>query len=1090
MISLLPRISHRNRGVALVVVLAFVVLLTVMVVAFLSRSLSERQVSASSASITRTETFGLGALDVLSGLLKQEIVDGSDPITSGGKTFYRPKSADGMRPSFSGVTVSGPANLLKVSAGGAPFYTGAGVAAGPTLASGVLTTDSSSSQSGRAISLARWNKALLLPKQNPASADLTPVASFPAPTWVYVSRDGSFPTTWNAGLINNPGNSGAVVGRFAYAIYDEGGVLDANVAGYPASISASGAEVRGKGATAWVDLADIGLNGAAVANLISWRNAATGASASDFFNAVTKNQRGFLTVNVLGSAADRVFASRQQLIQFLDPNGTDTAVQDALQYLGTFSREVAAPSWAPPTSPISTNLDVFAPTARVTADSTISSYYADGSAYSYKLKAGDPITARRFNLHRIAWLGRAGPQNGGNDANIQACFGLKWNGSADRWDYVGPNGNLIQPFIATLSQVAQARREPNFFEMLKAAILSGSLGITCEPVNQVSGNQWPLPDARPYNRTAKSYNGGAATYSMQDSQIIQLGLNLIDQYDSDSYPTRLAFGNYFDFAGIEALPYIYRVTLTPYRPKTNYGNEGLGDSNQRIYATWYEPVLWSPAKLASTAPPPDEPPRFRFTSVHDAYANLTPAPPSGSGIPSNIACVRTNPNANNRLIFSKGSAVPLGDATANPILMRDLVNSGALSISPERPEMDFNADGTRYVGFWAGQVALPTGYDINAVNFGMPGSSTSPAAMFLEADYNGTWRVIQSWRYGWTGGLYVARFPSDDRYRKPDRRAYTIGLMDPRTSRFGVQDFNFTSEQPFNSVNGKAYTNYWPTAGIQLATNWNPIDANFNPSIKAARESFRYGANVGAPSYFDPDGTQRRADGSWDSAASNTLPMRPESDYRPVQLNRAFRSVGEMGYAFRDLPFRSIDLSTSSSADGGLLDFFSVSDADADTGLTAGKVNLNTRQTRVLSALLKGVAQRESPATNLSSADADAIALALATQTKAPSSATGGPLVGRSDLATKFGANSVFTSIPAFKIKTQRESAIRSLAEAGQTRTWNLMIDLIAQVGRFAPGSTSLNNFTVEGERRFWLHLAIDRFTGEVVDRQLEIVQE
>ena len=52
------------------------------------------------------------------------------------------------------------------------------------------------------------------------------------------------------------------------------------------------------------------------------------------------------------------------------------------------------------------------------------------------------------------------------------------------------------------------------------------------------------------------------------------------------------------------------------------------------------------------------------------------------------------------------------------------------------------------------------------------------------------------------------------------------------------------------------------------------------------------------------------------------------------------------------------------------------------------------------------------------------------------------------------------------------------------------MIDVIAQSGRYPPTATSLANFVVEGEKRYWLHVAIDRFTGEVVDQQLEAVYE
>ena len=78
-------------------------------------------------------------------------------------------------------------------------------------------------------------------------------------------------------------------------------------------------------------------------------------------------------------------------------------------------------------------------------------------------------------------------------------------------------------------------------------------------------------------------------------------------------------------------------------------------------------------------------------------------------------------------------------------------------------------------------------------------------------------------------------------------------------------------------------------------------------------------------------------------------------------------------------------------------------------------------------------------------------------------------------------------------IQRFHEAPIRALANVGQTRVWNLMIDVIAQTGRF-PNSpttvTTLQNFSVEGERRYWVHVAIDRLTGKVLDEQVEVVKE
>ena len=60
----------------------------------------------------------------------------------------------------------------------------------------------------------------------------------------------------------------------------------------------------------------------------------------------------------------------------------------------------------------------------------------------------------------------------------------------------------------------------------------------------------------------------------------------------------------------------------------------------------------------------------------------------------------------------------------------------------------------------------------------------------------------------------------------------------------------------------------------------------------------------------------------------------------------------------------------------------------------------------------------------------------------------------------------------------QKETITRALAEVGQTRTWNLLVDVIAQTGRYSPDATDINQankFTVEGEKRYWLHIALGR---------------
>jgi hypothetical protein len=52
------------------------------------------------------------------------------------------------------------------------------------------------------------------------------------------------------------------------------------------------------------------------------------------------------------------------------------------------------------------------------------------------------------------------------------------------------------------------------------------------------------------------------------------------------------------------------------------------------------------------------------------------------------------------------------------------------------------------------------------------------------------------------------------------------------------------------------------------------------------------------------------------------------------------------------------------------------------------------------------------------------------------------------------------------------------------------MIDLVAQSGRLVPNADGLDDFAIRGEKRYWIHLVIDRFTGKTLARQIEPVFE
>jgi hypothetical protein len=305
-------------------------------------------------------------------------------------------------------------------------------------------------------------------------------------------------------------------------------------------------------------------------------------------------------------------------------------------------------------------------------------------------------------------------------------------------------------------------------------------------------------------------------------------------------------------------------------------------------------------------------------------------------------------------------------------------------------------------------------------------------------------------------------------------------------------------------------------------------------------------------------------DPSRNLSSANATPATCQSQSRPFMLHRPFYSVAELGYVFSDTPWRNLDMSTAESCSSALLDTFCIAETSDPSGLVAGKVDLNTRQTNVLQAVLaSGYFDASQPATSANSTakidtnTASLLAQALTTRTKTNPIQNISELVGRfvsktpirtlpnnilnarpadlhgtldstyfsdgkrsysgfsdagwdttaltplssspaADIYSAYQNSSVFAANANFNgtketisnIQRFREAPIRALSACGQTRVWNLMIDVIAQTGRYPMTATNISSFMVEGEQRYWVHLAIDRLTGQVIDKQVEVVKE
>ena len=475
-------------AIALVIVLAFIALLSALVVAYLIRTSTDRMLAASSFNQTSADNLARSALDIVVSDLKQEIGNGSTSAATNNITIYTPTGPANIVPQRSGTQTAMP-NLIRRSVSSDPILS-------PGIGSRASNVNSATdvSVNGRFINLARWNSHYLIPKSNTSNDAPDPVTSFIAPDWVLVSRSGpSVRSNIGSGstALNNPSNTNSnyVIGRYAYGIYDEGGLLDINVAGYPSPTPAPPPHVGRKGVVAFADLTALPTTGSSfvtntvINRIIGWRNYATvqptgtfpsftftTAATLTFINYFLDTSRNFgrVSTTVYGSGTssrtDQAFLTRAQLIKLRSDTGAGSATM--LQYLGTFSRENNHSTW------------------------------------------GNSITqlAARFPLSRFDLFATT-PPSGSDSTLIQQYFGLHYvpanpNASPptpEHWQYVGTSRLTLLQVIPSISGPNQ---NPDLFPLL----------------------QYALPNA-----------------SM--SEILSIGASLIDQRDSDPNTTWIEYGN-------------------------------------------------------------------------------------------------------------------------------------------------------------------------------------------------------------------------------------------------------------------------------------------------------------------------------------------------------------------------------------------------------------------------------------------------------------------------------------------------------------------------------------------------------------------
>jgi hypothetical protein len=375
-----------GKGAALMITLAFVVLLTGLSLAYLTRTTSDRQLAHASYNDASSDLLARSALDIVVNDFKQEILNAGAVTRSN------------IQPQRSGADPAIP-NLIRRSVRNDGILSPPGISSWASAASSG-PVDSTNVKRGEVTS-ARWNAHYLVPRITTRDdiVDSTPIPSFTAPDWVLMTRNGPVAFSgWNNSLKDpSSTNTNYVIGRYAFAVYDEGGLLDMSLAGYPSWTASNGTcnpsptpwlvNVGRKGTVAFADLTALGSyapSQSQVDKIVGWRNyGTTGRAFTNFPNGdpgfsandcAKQNSYGSyllyfgdppFTIESLsdklvaslypftatatqldasGTRTDQALVSRQQLLKLRSSLGFS---QNVLQYMGTFSRERnwPAPDW-------------------------------------------------------------------------------------------------------------------------------------------------------------------------------------------------------------------------------------------------------------------------------------------------------------------------------------------------------------------------------------------------------------------------------------------------------------------------------------------------------------------------------------------------------------------------------------------------------------------------------------------------------------------------------------------------------------------------------------------------------------------------
>ncbi len=1037
-------------------------------------------------------------------------------------------------------------------------------------------------ENGRSVSAKLWNKPLFF--KEPLSQD-------ELPEWIDAD--------------NKKENSS--ISRYAYLAYQVNGLLDLNICGKPEGFNRLGdgpdphyPEANKsyrydmyRGRTICADLTQISERASKIGDqAVRWRLPDESSPqkyekwlyGKESFSSGTPTQGVLYQDQEKLKEGQNIFLGRQDLLNFIHENEGEGVEP----YFRHHSSAVNRPELA-----LLTQTSYLAPKKR-----TFEYYRVDGTLDSYVVEEGDPFFARKFPLARLDWFNSRNADGSLSDSKKEKAilkhFGLKWDSQKNRFVYVSPEGNGLTPAtkIKSLTEVMSQGREPDFFEWLKATIVPGSLGV--------SGG------------IACSYYVSGTTVTLRngidqstDFHLLQIGCNIIDQWDSDDLPTIVETGfsdlikpstalialnwpsGYQTYSsvnqnlaiGTENLPYLNEIVYNFLRPNNNSSAEA-----------WMQFELWNPHQNPCSVLK-----GYRGESISSgsvkllegqsylelgAMANL----PTGGYLTVNAGMTPNVPTstifAGKQVSFSLPSSKSFGEpavlgslpglptSTApnaqNEILISSRTTPDpAITLKVGAPNAGKPVDAIgRYCSTGAGafpSVAYSGGTDLGLKNRNYASllfqrispitglSSDTPFTMELGVYVGTLWVPYQ--RFELVTNLPLSNYSFCVIAHDSPQTAFTFDTVD--SSQYAVNNLNITTLNFYSAwQRGSAKASYMRAdprgsrLGFQYrhflnTTSGGPIDSRATPGVSIRSQAkwtkdvnnlnsnwdMVYGGpnwgflvnnifsgllnNRNSWSYSSLKSGYRNAPISdvWinrttsavrytelDSSGASIL--RPgdaaylnDADFptipgnfltRTPVLNRPFRSIGELGYVFRDLPGKTLDFFTNKSGDLPLLDVFCLEEGE----ISSGRVDFVQAPLPIRQAILSGAFM------NYRSQAPMVLSSTQARELTEQSSKTIVSIERNSDFASQI------LKLPGMdqekggaisQVKQESESVLRSWVESHSNSTWQIMVDIVSQTGKT---SKETGRFSTHGERRAWVHASIDRQTGKVLDLEVEHVAD